>query len=75
MVALHVMPCQVNGKKQVGYAMIVLPCLALNRMIIVVSYESPLEATNISKAGNSAEYPAHPGPSIIDSLVKCQNCD
>lgn len=51
MVALHVMPCQVMSKKQVGYAMIVLPCLALNRMIIVVSHESPLEGTNITKAG------------------------
>lgn len=53
--ALLVMPCQMNGEKQVGYAMMVLPCLAINRMIIVASHESPLQGTQLKQGGNDTE--------------------
>lgn len=54
-VALPVMPCQMNGEKRVGYTMMGLPCLAICRMIVVASHESPLQGTNTSKTRDDTE--------------------
>lgn len=55
--------------------MMVLPCLALNRMIIVAWHESPLQGTNTLRRGTCSRIVLTWIVRLLRSLESCQRCD